>query len=576
MSDESLFSITIGGQAGQGIKSSGLTLAKVASRSGYRVHTYTEFPSLIRGGHNVIQILVSPKEVSAPVKHIHLLIALNQDTINRHRAELSSGGGVIYDSDKKIDTSFFDPGLINLFPVPLSKFANTAGSSELLVNTVSIAAAVALLGGDAKILETLIREEFADKGEAVINSNLTAIQSGFEYAKANFNDKIKSVLAPVSNPSPHMIVNGAEAIALGAIAGGLQFSAIYPMSPASNILSTLALYQEQYGYIYKQPEDEISAVGMCIGAGFAGARALTATSGGGFSLMVESLGLAAMTETPLVIVEGMRPGPATGLPTWNAQGDLQFVLHAHQGDFPRIVLAAGCAQEAFDLTIQALNLADKYQTPVILLVDKNILDDDWSVSPFDVSGYLIDRGKLTADFNPEFTRYAPEADGVSYRSIPGTGNFFIANSDEHNASGFSSEDVTDIVSQQTKRMTKLKTCADTEMPPPQIFGPENADVTLVSWGSNKGSILSALESFPQANYLHLTWMNPFPAEAVKTILNSAKRVISIEANYSGQLAKLIAEKTGFLIQDQLLKFDGRPIYPEEIITKLNSILSAKT
>ena len=568
-----VYSVKIGGQAGQGIKSSGLSLAKVASRSGYRVHTYTEFPSLIRGGHNVIQVLISPEEVNAPLTRTDLLLALNQDTLNRHAGELTPGSGIIFDADKRIDTSAVHQPDVNLFPVPLSKFAAAAGSNELLINTVALASAITLVGGDISHLENLIREEFSDKGENIVSANLAVIKSGSEYTREHFPDKISPVLTPRTGFTPHMIVNGAEAVALGAIAGGLQFAAIYPMSPISNILVVLAAHQEKFGYIYKQPEDEISAINMSIGAGFAGARSLTATSGGGFALMSEGLGLAGMTETPLVIIEGMRPGPATGLPTWSGQGDLRFVLHAHQGDFPRIVLAAGDASEAFELTRLAFNLADKYQTPVIVLADKNILDDDWSVPFFDLSGYAVDRGKLTLDPDPDFSRYAPSDDGISTRSFPGTGNFFIANSDEHDPKGLSSEEADNAVIQQQKRMAKLATCADTDMPAPTLYGPRKADITVVSWGSNKGSILAALDNFPRVNFLHLTWMNPFPTAAVKEVLTASKHIISLEANFTGQLASLIAEKTGILITDQLTKIDGRPFFPEEIIAKLNHLIT---
>ena len=268
------------------------------------------------------------------------------------------------------------------------------------------------------------------------NANKKAANLGYEYAKSEYSKNIKKVLVKKENPEKKMMLNGCEAVGLGAIAGGLQFAAIYPMSPISNILHVLAKYQEKYGYIYKQPEDEISAINMAIGAAYAGARSLTSTSGGGFCLMSEGYGLAGMTETPIVIVEGMRPGPATGLPTWSGQGDLQFVLHAHQGDFPRIVLAAGDIKESFYLTMKALNLAEKYQTPVVVLIDKNICDGDQSYPVFDISDYKLDRGKLTREKNDNFKRYEISDDGISVRSIPGVGNYFIANSDEHDEEGF--------------------------------------------------------------------------------------------------------------------------------------------
>lgn len=566
---QDIFSIKLGGQAGQGVKAAGLMLAKVASRSGYYIHTYTEYPSLIRGGHNVMQILISSDEVTSPLLKLDFLIALNQDTINKHAEELVSGSGLLFDGDKKMDTSAITAG-VNLYPVPLSRLANEAGG-EILLNTVAIGASIALLKGNLSFFKELLAAEFSDKNEKVITMNYQAAESGYNYALQTFADKIRPVLEQKENISPKMIVNGNEAVALGAIAGGVQFAAIYPMSPISNILHVLAAYQEKYGYIYKQPEDEIAAINMAVGAGYAGARSMTATSGGGFCLMTEGYGLAAMTETPLVIINGMRPGPATGLPTWSGQGDLLFALHAHQGDFPRIVLAAGDGKEAFDLTMQAFNLADKYQTPVIVLIDKNICEDDHSFPLFDISDYQFSRGKFTTVPDSNYARYALSEEGISTRTIPGSGNFFIGNSYEHDDKGFDTEETDTIILQQNKRMMKQQTCAQTDMTVPKLFGPQDAKVTIVSWGSNKGSILQALKELPDTNYLHITWMSPFPVDAVKSILTKAKYLIDIECNSSAQLACLIREQTGIDILDKFLKYDGRPIFPEEIIEKVKSI-----
>ncbi len=573
MARQKFISLKIGGQAGQGIKSAGLMFAKLATRSGYHIYTYTEYPSLIRGGHNAMQICVSEEEVTAPSNKTDLLIALNKETITKHLNELSAGGGIIFDADKKFDFSIVDKQ-INLFLVPLSKLVKEAGGEEILINTVALGAAAAILGADLKLLKDLLAEEFSGKKEEVIEMNHKAAEKGYNFAVENFADKLQKRLNPRPNIVPKMILNGDEAAALGAIAGGLQFAAIYPMTPITGLLHMLAAYQNKYGYIYKQPEDEIAAINMTIGAAYAGARAMTATSGGGFCLMTEGYGLAGMTETPIVIVMGMRPGPATGFPTWSEQGDLRFVLHAHQGDFPRIVLAAGDGKEVFDLTMQAFNLAEKYQTPVVVLVDKNICEDDQSFQYFDVSAYKIERGKFTTEKVNDYKRYALEEDGISLRTIPGMGNFFLANSDEHNEYGYSDEESPNRKEQHKRRMTKLRTCEKNDMETPQLFGPEKADVTIVSWGSNKGSIFQAMKEFPNVNFLHLTWMNPFPSKAVKQILSGAKHVVDIECNYTAQLAGLIREKTGIEIEDKFLKYDGRPFFVEDLAEKLRSILKA--
>jgi len=372
-----------------------------------------------------------------------------------------------------------------------------------------------------------------------------------------------------------MILSGNEAAALGAISAGMQFAAIYPMSPINNVLHVLAANQEKFGFVYKQPEDEISAINMAIGASHAGVRSMTATSGGGFCLMTEAYGLAGITEVPLVIIDGMRGGPATGLPTWSGQGDLQMVLHAHQDDFPRIVLAPGDVEETYYMVKDAFHIADKYQTTVMVLMDKNLCENDRTMAFPDLSKIEINRGKFTKEKIDDYFRYKYEDDGVSLRSIPGSGNFFIANSDEHGELGYSTEEIEERNKMMGKRMQKLITCEKEDMKDPVIYGPENADITIVSWGSNKGSIVEALKSFSNVNYVHVTWMNPLPVGFLTTILSKAKHVIDIECNYTGQLADLIREKTGINIEDKYLKVDGRVIYPEEIVEKLNTVKGVK-
>lgn len=562
-----IFTLKISGAAGQGIKSAGLMFSKLAVRSGYNIYNYTEYPSLIRGGHNVMQTTVCDKEITGPLQNIDMLVVLDNSSIEKDAGRLNSGSSILFDPDSVKISSDKD---YDLFSLPLSKLAKNLGGDDLLINTVALGAVTALLAGDLSILLELINEEFHNKEEKLINLNLSAAKTGYDFATNNFS-KIKIILKPNRQTGQKIIINGNDAVALGAISAGLQFAAIYPMSPASGILHTLALHQEKYGYIYKEPEDEISAINMAIGAGFAGARSLTATSGGGFCLMTEGYGLAGMTETPLVIVNAMRGGPATGLPTWSEQGDLQFVLNAHQGNFPKIVLAAGDTKEAFELTIKAFNLADKYQTPVVLLIDKNICDHEQSFPVFDSSQFVFYRHKFTTEKRSDFQRYEICNDGISFRSTPGTGNYFLANSDEHDENGFSTEDCEMRNRQMEKRMKKMETCAVEDLEKPVLYGPENAKLTIVSWGSNKGSILEALKQFPDVNYLHLTWFSPFPSEAVKRHLESAQKILGIEANFSGQMCSVIREKTGIEIDNKFLKYDGRPFFVEEIIDYIKNL-----
>ena len=574
--DSNIVSVKIGGPAGTGVKSVGLMLDKIAARSGYQVCDNVEFPSLIRGGHNVVQVNFSLDEVTSPRLNSDLLIAFDQMTIDLHHNELKKGGGIIFDSDFA-DVSKVRKD-ISLYGIPLRKIADKAGEKEIFVNIVALSAALQILGGNLETFKKLIEEEYSDKGEKIVEADKKAADLGFEYAAKNYKNNLHKIMEPTSlfnSPVPYMVLNGNEAAALGAISAGMQFAAIYPMSPINNILHVLAANQGKFGYILKQPEDEISAINMAIGASYAGVRSMTATSGGGFSLMTEAYGLAGITETPIVIFDGMRGGPATGLPTWSGQGDLQMALHSHQDEFPRIVLAPGDVAETYELTIKAFNLADKYQTPVVVLLDKNICENDKTLLFPDITKVKIDRGKFVKKKIDDYLRYKYEDDGVSVRSIPGVGNFFIANSDEHNEEGYSTEEIEDRNKIMEKRMKKLLTCAENDMPNPEVFGPPDADITIVSWGSNKGSILEALKNFSNVNYVHVTWMNPFPVKFLTDVLPKAKHIVDIECNYTGQLANIIREKTGIEIKDRYLKFDGRMIYPEEIIEKLNSVEGVK-
>lgn len=569
-----VFTFKIGGEAGFGIKSAGESFSKIALRSGFNVFNYIEYPSLVRGGHNVMQVTFSEKPVYSQYVETDFLVALNQETVDLHKNELKNNGGLLYDSSttsmQKIKVTGLPAG-VTAFPVPLTDLARKAGVSMIMRNTIALAASVGLLGGNLQFLKDILAAEFADKPDSVRKLNEDACDAGYGYVMENFGSNVHSLLKSDQVPKKSLLLTGNDAVALGAVAAGMNFMAIYPMTPTSNILHILAPVQEKYGFIYKQPEDEISAINMAIGAAHAGARTMVATSGGGFCLMAEGYGLAGITELPVVIIEGMRGAPATGLPTWTEQGDLKFVLSAHQGDFPRIVLAAGDIGEAFHLTMLAFNLAEKYQNPVIVLVDKYLCESHMNVPPFDYSDYEVERGKFSMSKTAGYKRYALSDDGVSMRSTPGSGNYFVSNSDEHTEVGYSSEEADNRISQMEKRMKKLKTCEFVDMVDPVIYGSPDAKTTIVSWGSNKMPILEALKQLPDTNYLHLTWMQPFPAEFVTKMLNTAKNVINIECNYSAQMRDLIRQNTGINIEHNLLKYDGRPFYPHEIIRKVKEV-----
>lgn len=562
------FTWKIGGPAGFGIMTTGLIFSKAFSRGGYHVFDYSEFPSLIRGGHNTHQSRVSSDEIHSQNKQVHILVALNSTTIEKNSEEVAESGIIIYDSEKIKDAI---EG--NTMRVPLARLAKESGGTELMANNVALGASVALLDYDAEMLYKTIRDAFMEKGNDVVNANINAAKAGYDYVKKNFTKKFEITAKKVSEKKRYLIT-GNDAIGAGSIAAGCKFYSGYPMTPTASILSYMAQKQKEYGLVVKQAEDEIAAVNNAIGAGFAGARAMTATAGGGFALMAEGYGLAAMTETPVVIVVGQRPGPATGMPTWTSQADLRFVMHAHQDDFPRIVIAPGDVEEAFRMAGEAHNIAEKYQTPVIILTDKYLCESRKTAERLEAP--KIDRGELVDEFKREYERYKLTKTGISPRMIPGTkGAVVIANSDEHNEKGQSTEDAAMRNSMMEKRMKKLEALAK-ELPAPKVYGEKDAEITMVCFGSVKGPALEAIKELGKkgisANVIHVTYVSPFPEKEMKKLLGEAKKLLVVENNYTGQFAGLIAEKAGESIANRLLKYDGRPFYPEEIAEKARKVL----
>ncbi len=379
---------------------------------------------------------------------------------------------------------------------------------------------------------------------------------------------------PLDNATKRMLLSGNEAIALGAMAAGCKFMAAYPMTPTTPIMEYLAAKAKDYGLVVVQAEDEIAAIHMAIGAGYAGVRAMTATSGGGFCLMVEGLGLAGMTETPIVIVEGQRAGPAIGLPTRTEQGDLEFIIHASHGEFPRAVLAPSTVEDAFWLTIKAFNLADKYQIPVILVTDHHLATCYSTVEKFDLSKIKIERGLLYNQGEPaNYKRHLITDSGISPRAFPMQGkSLVVTDSDEHDETGHPIEDAETRTRMMQKRMRKMKSLKQ-EISAPEIYGSSKPDVTLVSWGSTYGAAREAVDMLSRkkvsANLVNLIELWPFPTETMTRIMSSARKTYVIESNATGQLAHLMCAETGKKPTGNILKYDGRPITPEYIIRELS-------
>ncbi len=569
------FSWKIGGEAGYGIMTTGLVFARAFSRLGFCAFANNEYPSLIRGGHNTYQIRVSDGDIFSHEEKIDLLAALNPETIDLHKGELRGpDSGIIYDNSGEEGPAPPAPAVGKLYGVPLTKIAGEeAEGGKIMINTVALGASMALLGATLDGLNSAIRSAYGGKDEKIINANLGAAKSGHDYVREKYGSACVIGKMPAVNAGKkRMLVSGNEAVCLGALAAGCRFLSAYPMTPTSGVIHFMAAHEKEWGIVVKQTEDEIAAINMAIGASFAGARSMTATSGGGFSLMSEAYGEAGMTETPVVIIEGQRPGPSTGLPTRTEQGDLKFVLSASQGDFPRIVVAPGDAEETFHLTAEAFNLAEKFQCPAVVLMDKYLCESQMTFGFFDGSKTRVDRGLLLkdGDIQPGFKRFAFTESGISPRSIPGqTGGIFCASTDEHFENGFLMEEEDTRNKMMDKRGRKLE-AAEKYLSGRQVktYGNSGSDKTIIAWGSVKGPVLEAMKLMEKdgirPRFLQVVCMSPFPSREVTEIINGSKSVIIVEQNKTGQLASLIREKTGILLDNRILKYSGRPFCPEEI------------
>ncbi|OGP94913.1 MAG: pyruvate ferredoxin oxidoreductase [Deltaproteobacteria bacterium RBG_16_54_18] len=552
--------ILIGGEAGQGLVTVGQILAKGLVRSGYAICVTQSYQSRIRGGHNTFAIRAGVDPIKAPQEAVDLLVALDADTVQIHKKELLPHGLII------IDEALARTG-DGVFPIPFTKLA-----PDQYTNIVDLGVIAALLGLDQGICAQAVADFFGKGHRDVIQENQRALEAAYRWGieQAAAFEK----LPPLSQPKPHMMMNGNEAIALGAASAGLKFYSFYPMTPSTSIGLALAAWARELGIIVEQAEDEIAAINMALGASFAGAPSMVATSGGGFALMVEGVSLAAMTETPVVIVVGQRPAPATGLPTRTAQADLEFVLHAGHGEFPRAVFAPGSIEECFTLTQKALALAERYQGPVFILTDQFLADSYRATAPFQLDGMPLvqpwsPKGNV---FPTPYRRFAITADGISPRLLPGlTEHLVVADSDEHTEDGHITEDLevrTKMVNKRLRKGAGMRV----EAIPPELQGAEGPDLLLITWGSSKGAVEEAAALMQargeQVATLHFAQVWPLVPELFLERLQRAKEVVVVEGNATGQLARLIRRETGFLIERRVLRYDGLPITPEFITREL--------
>jgi len=562
--------IKIGGEAGFGIKVSGLILARTLFNMGFGVFGYSEYPSLIRGGHNTYQINAAVGKITSATKKIDILVALNQETVELHRDELSKESVVIHDGLK------IDEGINNI-DIRLMALAKKAGG-ELARNMVALGAVLYLLGAKATQMHQELDSKFKSKGKKVVEMNKKAVRAGYEAAKKKGQPLADDEWRAVAESGNNYLMTANEATAHGMMSAGCKLYAAYPMTPATSIMHVLCSKQRDHDFVVHQTEDEISAIGSAIGAATTGVRAATGTSGGGFALMTENLGLAAITETPLVVINSSRTAPATGLPTWTEQGDLKFMVHASHGEFPRFVIAPGDAEEAFYMIQDGFNLAEKFQVLVIFLMDKMISESDFSMHDVDENRVGIKREGFLSDNEVErmsdYRRYALTNSGISKRAVPGQkGGVHVINSDDHDEYGFSTEESRMRTKMMDKRFKKLK-LMEGEIQEPVLYGPRDARLTIVGWGSVKGAVIDAIVD-KNVNFLHLTYIWPFPKKRVKAVLGKAKRILLVENNKTGQLGELITQETCIEIKNKFLKYDGRPFFREEVEREINSMLKSR-
>jgi 2-oxoglutarate/2-oxoacid ferredoxin oxidoreductase subunit alpha len=573
--------VKIGGESGQGVNSVGEIVARSLKESGYYVFGYREYPSLIKGGFSCYQIDFSDQALSAPAELSDLLVCLSRVSVHKYLMSLRPGGVLLhtlpamqFSTDEQ---AWIAKNKITIEFCPAEQIALQTGGRSIMLNTVMVGILLGVLGLEPTIASRVLEEEFAKKPD-VLEVNKKCLQAGFEHKLET--DQVEK---PNFKKNPELgeayLLTGNHAIALGAVAAGVRAYYAYPMTPSSSILSFLANWSAQTGMLVKQIEDEISVAQMGVGSMFMGTRALVGTSGGGFDLMTETVSLTGITETPFVCILGQRPGPATGLPTWTAAGDLNLAIYAGHGEYARLVLAASDLQSCYRLVQEAFNWAEKYQIAVIVMTEKMIAESQFMIEdlpePIEVERHLVadeDLPKLQSH-----DRYKLTKSGVSPRWLPGQSPAtFDANGDEHLEDGSLTEEAVPVKAMYDKRLRKLETLAR-ELPEPEYTGPATPEVLLVGWGSVKNSVLDALAELDQSDsdlkigYLHYEYMFPLKTERLLQRIKQAQRVILIEHNYFGQLGQLITQQTGYQFNERWLKYDGRSWFVEELVTKLKAL-----
>ncbi len=545
-------SILVGGKAGDGIRQAGHIIARLLNRIGYRIFFYDDYPSLIRGGHNFSIIRAAEKRIVAHKETVDVIVALNQDAVENHKHRLNTGGIILYDS-KKADAEGIGFDFMDI--------VKKLGGKPIMRNTVAIGTLAGVLNIEWSVLEKVIM----DAVEKDVDLNLKIAQHAYD----RIEKPSKSV--PKLDQKSLPLISGNEAIALGAVKAGLNMYIAYPMTPASAILHYLAAHEDELGVVTVHPESEIGVALMALGAAYAGARAMVGTSGGGFALMTEALSLAGQGELPMVIVEAQRPGPSTGVPTYTMQGDLAFVIHAGHGEILKVVLAPGDADEAFYMAGLAMNLAWKFQIPAFVLSDKHLSESIFSFEA-DLDKVKPENPLLWND-QGEYKRYLDTQNGISPLAFPGNPSAIVkATSYEHDESGITIEEPEAISRMQRKRLRKRKALEDEleKYEAVKVYGNPDSKTALLCWGSTKGACIEVAQAL-DLKVVQPLILEPFPVEALKKALSGADKIIDVEVNATGQLAKHVAGY-GFCIDDMILRFDARPFTVDGLLDNVKEVL----
>ncbi len=553
------YSILVGGEAGQGMDTFGHLLERTLKRSGLYVFSNQDYMSRVRGGHNFVQVRFSNKPIYASTFKVDLVFALNDETIEIHSSRLKEKGIIICDEDVGEGK--------NVVHLPLAKAAKKVKNSRVYT-TAGLGAILKYFGLSIDIGEAVIKSVFNKK---IADVNIQALKEGYEMVDTKYELEAMK--------DENILINGNDAVGLGAIAAGCKFYCGYPMTPSSGILTYIASKSDEMNIVVDQVEDEVAALNMALGASYAGVRSMTASSGGGFSLMVEALSLAGIIETPVVLANVQRPGPATGLPTRTEQADLRFLIHAGHGEFPRMVMALRNPEDAFYQTTRAFNMAEKYQIPVLLLGDQYLADSMVTSKPFDFNKVNIERNIVGSEAvtDEEYKRYKFTESGISPRLIPGKvpGQVVLVDSDEHDEWGNITEDGETRTKMVEKRMKKLEGLKN-EVEEPWIVGKENPENLVVAWGSTYGVVKEAVDRLIEEGVsigaLVFGDIWPFPTKRLLEMSKNAKNIIDVEQNATAQLDSLIREQALIKSTHKILKFDGRPFSVDELYNRFKEVL----